>query len=467
MRDQHLQAPNVAGGRVARSPLARWLLVSTLVVGVLALWHRDARADWPPPDPPWSVAVIEPGGSFWTSHNDFHIKIGEPLWPAGRSPIIAAWIRICPADTQQPCGPWNRFAVPPDEQEPTVDGVTVPGSGEWTARVALEDQGGDVSFDRYTETAPLRFDGDAPTVTFNPLDPHDPVLLSAQAHDPLSGLQWAHIGLAPHGMGNWRWFDTSSSGDSVEARVDDAVLPDGQYDEAVEAFDFAGNRSLVLAPRPVSIPLRAITRLSGGIVSPSGRIAARLGMTRGQVATVTGTLRRTDGQPIVGAEIAIRARLAASHSPTNLTGVETTDDQGRFSHRLAATASTRLLLSYNGDDFRRPSRGTASLIVPAQSTIRVNRHAAVDGSALRLHGELRGGHVPARGKLVLLERRTSRGWAAVNYVRSSPSGTWRASTRVRQANGRVQRYRVYVPRDAAYPFEPASTAAVHVRVVGR
>jgi hypothetical protein len=79
-------------------------------------------------------------------------------------------------------------------------------------------------------------------------------------------------------------------------------------------------------------------------------------------------------------------------------------------------------------------------------------------------GRLRGGYVPERGKLVLLQgRQPGRNWRTFRAVRTNRKG--RYSTRYRFSGARgLFRVRARVPVEAAYPFAAATSGLARVRV---
>ena len=122
-------------------------------------------------------------------------------------------------------------------------------------------------------------------------------------------------------------------------------------------------------------------------------------------------------------------------------------------------------MAFAGDALLLPARGTATIRTPARARLSATPRVVRPGGTVRFAGRLRGGHVPRAGKLVELQARVGAGWRTFATIRSDRRGRLRHAHRfAATGRGRTYLFRLLVRREAAYPFERATSRAVAVRV---
>jgi hypothetical protein len=172
------------------------------------------------------------------------------------------------------------------------------------------------------------------------------------------------------------------------------------------------------------------------------------------------------GAPVAGAQVRIVRRLERRGArPALLPAVVVTGPDGRFRHRLRARASQRLRLGIRaGSDTALTCSGPLRLRTRAAATLRASRRVVAGAARVSFRGRLRGGHIPATGKLVVLQGYDQGAWRTFATARSDRRGRFRAGYRFRGRPG-AYRVRASVPVDAAYPFALGHSRPVTVRVL--
>lgn len=114
------------------------------------------RVDNHAPAAPSGVAVA--GGQGWRATNAFDVSWANAP-QGGGSPIVAARLRVCRLDMPSDCAAERRVA---GLGVARASGLTVPGPGAWTLRVALEDEAGNLDPGALSDPVVLRFDDTVP-----------------------------------------------------------------------------------------------------------------------------------------------------------------------------------------------------------------------------------------------------------------------------------------------------------------
>ena len=105
------------------------------------------------------------------------------------------------------------------------------------------------------------------------------------------------------------------------------------------------------------------------------------------------------------------------------------------------------------------------LVVPAASSIRVNRRRVLNGQPVSFHGRLR---APRGDKLVELQVRFSNGWQTFRTTRTGPESKWRVRYRFARSCGLARyRFRLRIPREGDYPYATGTSPTAHVKVRGQ
>ena len=333
--------------------------------------------------------------------------------------------------------------------------------------------------------SPVRVDTTAPeTVSFEAPDPADPTRVRVLVADATSGVAGGRVELRRAG-GGWRRIATGLEDGRLVARLDDAMLRAGAYELRAVVSDVAGNEAVGTSradgsPATVTLPLRRRTSLA---VRHSGRtLRARLtggdGALAGRPLVLTQRLRgRSRWRTVCGKRVVVIAsapgapRGTASGAPGAADRAWPpacafrTDAHGRVDVRLPRGASRTLRVSFAGDALLLPAIARASVRRAARARFRVTPRAVPAGGAVRLHGRLRGGHVPRTGKLVELQAQVGAGWRTFATVRTDRRGRFHHIHRfLPMSGGRTYSFRLRIPRESAYPFELSASRPLAVRV---
>jgi hypothetical protein len=302
-------------------------------------------------------------------------------------------------------------------------------------------------------------------VAFEREDPADPALVRAVVSDATSGVVRGGIALRSPG-GDWQPMETSLRDGRLLARIDDARLRTGAYEMRATAFDAAGNERVGTArvdgaPAAVTLPLRrpvVLTATRSGAkltlrLSVDGKpLAAR------EISLLQRTRGRTLWRPVCGKRVIILA--AAAGCPL------VTDAAGLLRVRLSRGPSRTVHAQFDGDPLLLPSRADTMVRTPARVRLRATPAAVRAGGSVRFSGRLRGGHLPARGKVVEVQARVDGRWRTFAAVRTDRRGRVRHAHRFKPSStGRTYWFRVLARRESGYPFETGTSRAVAVRVL--
>lgn len=438
--------------------------------GAVATSARTLKVDNHAPATPRGGEVV--GGSGWRGSNTFAVRWTNP---AGQhAPISGARFSVCRPGGGD-CASGSRVG----NGIVSLVGVAVPRAGEWDVRVWLEDAAGNADAAQAIAPLRLRLDPDPPVVRFAPGDPAAPAVVTADVED-LSGLADGAIELKRLGTKVWHAIPTARVGMRLEADVDAARLGAGFYELRARAVDAAGNQT-IRDGAPRSLPVRTPTRLKATVAKRIPRVRrgcrparARLcrrtitvdrrvvTARRGSAVTIRGRLETLAGQPL--AERSVAVELVSRDRTRPGPGVRT-DAAGRFALVLPALRSATVKLRFDGDRGVLPSSLELGFRVPAAVTIATERNVLHGGGRVLLHGRVRGGSIPDRGKLVEVQAHFRGRWRTISAVRSRRDGRWRFPYRFRPGAATARyRLRARVPVEAGYPFATGASRAARVTV---
>jgi hypothetical protein len=432
---------------------------------------------------PARVGVGIDGGDAWRNQNNFSLTWTNPP-ENDRAPVVAAEYKLCPA---------SGGSCSPGEQ--SGDGIAslpiqVPGPGVWTVSMWRRDAAGNADPATASDPVTLRYDPEPPQVAFDAPSASDPTLISAPVTDNVSGLADGSIEISAVGSNTWQTLDTHVDGSRLVARIDDASLPAGNYVLRATAHDQAKNESSTTTradgqPMAVTLPLRIPSSLQAGVAHTRvvKRVVHRHGKRRtvrrrvtelrprgvirlGRQRQISGRLTNRDGQGIAGADLQVFA--SSEGGPEQLVGDVRTDASGAYTYTAAGSVSRTLRFAYAGSTLILPAQSTVRLVVPAVSTLRVNRRRVLNGERVMFSGQVKSTPIPAGGKLIQLEVLLSGGWQTFRTGRTDPNGRWALPYKFARTRG-VQwyRFRVELPREAGYPFGAGASKSLRVRVKGR
>lgn len=434
--------------------------------------------------PPGAVPVSVEGGEAWRNRDSFTLGWQNPP-EADRAPIVAADWSICrvgggECETGTASGPGVS----------AVDGLTVPGPGEWEARVWRRDAAGNVQPQNASVQVRLRFDPEPPELGFEPSSAQDPTRVAVHMADGVSGVATGGVEMSRVGSGVWQPLLATLEGEELVTRIDDASLPAGEYQLRATATDRAGNEAASESrvdgsPMRVTLPLRVPTSVSAGLVHREverevvhrhGRRHVRGHETTevvpaetvgfGAKATFTGRLLDRAGNPLAGAGVAVW-QLIPEEAEVQVATLTTAADGG-FAYEVDADASRRLRFVYAGTATTLPAEGSAELLVRGASTLKVRPRHVLNGGSVTFTGRVRGGPLPAKGKLVELQVRLTHEWSTFRTTRTDTEGSWSVPYPFRRTCGRARyRFRARLPGEAGFPFRPGRSRVGTVTVRGR
>ena len=341
-----------------------------------------------------------------------------------------------------------------------LENVSVPGPGDYTLNVWLEDEAGNADSGTASDPVRLRFDDEPPRAAFEFLDEDDPTKLDVRTADPVSGVAGGVIEFRRNGWRQWHGLQTSVLADGrLSARLNDVELPDESYELRARVRDRAGNEHTSYeredgAKMTVTLPLRLTSRLALGKTKRKRKVPTGL----------SGLLRGAAGRPLADAPLTVfeQARTGGFRRTTSLR----TNSSGRFAHVLAAGPSRTVRIRYEGTPLIKPATETVTVRVPARTTISVSRRSLRNGQAVRLGGRLKGRPVPDGGKLIDLQAFYRGQWRTFATPQRRP---WQLELPVplRGDRGLVRyRFRARIRREAAYPYELGYSKVVAVTVRG-
>ncbi len=191
----------------------------------------------------------------------------------------------------------------------------------------------------------MRYDPIAPSVTFEPPDPSDPLRVAITASDRHSGVVSGEIEIRRVGTSAWHGIDTKLSSPGLVAYVDDERFRNGVYEFRAHATDRAGNEASIgpkdAGAASLRLPVRATTKLRAGVrrIKIKRRVVHRDGRrqtVRKRVVVLDPRLRAG-----FGSRVRLHGRLTnADGQPLDAATVDVLDADSR--ERLLGTVQTGL-----------------------------------------------------------------------------------------------------------------------------
>jgi hypothetical protein len=410
------------------------------------------------------------GSGDWQSTNQFEAT-WQPPTSAG-APIAAARYELCPVS-----GPSSACRDATQSGSGTrLENLQVPGDGEWRLRVWLQDAAGNADPNRSALTGPLRLDRMAPSVTMTPPAADDPTRVHVAASDATSGV--ASLAVEVHRDGSDTWIPVPVSGPPGDASavIDDQHFPAGTYEVRARAVDAAGNERTATSwngrnPAALRLPARIVTRLvmtTSGPKYSRGETARHVRIRLGRRVPLHGRMTMPGGNPVSAADVAVAQRVDLPGTRWRPVALVRTSRSGWFAFRAPRGPNRILRFSYDGTPTLRGVRRFVRIGVRAATTIVPTPRHVVNGAYVRFHGRLRGGWLPAGGKLVELQVFTRREWRTFAEPRASArTGRWSFNYRFETIVGRVSfRFRAVIPHEAAYPYDSGTSRPTRVEVRG-
>jgi hypothetical protein len=431
-----------------------------------------------PPAHPRSPAL--PGGEGWRRTDDFDLTWANPDQAPGSPLVGASWRLSGPAGYDTGV----QFAAGRDRA--SLSDLEVPAPGAYLLQVWLRDEAGNEA-PASAVTVPLRFDDQAPRVSFAGAESAAvPDRVVAAVADPLAGPGAGQILYRRADSERWLELPTKLLGGADPGQANlVAPMPDltpGTYLFRADAADRAGNTaSTTLRADGTQMVVRQLAPVE--VEKGKARLFARLGGGRGDgdaltvafgaATTLSGRLTRADGAGLGGRELRIVSRPSrgALVSPESIT--VRTAERGDFELRLPPGPSRRITVAFPGDGSLEPaSRSPLELRVRSGVSLRATPTTLRTGQVVRLSGRIRdrAAPIPRRGKLVAIQylEAASGRWRPVLVTRSDHDGRFRAQYRFRYISDPTAiRLRATALAEERWPYAPGSSSPVTVMVDDR
>jgi hypothetical protein len=430
---------------------------------------------------PAAAPLTLEGGDGWRATNSFAVSWVNPD-EGDRAPIAAAHWRLCRAGTSQ-CTTGSQ----PGAGVARLADLKVPEPGEYDLQVVREDAAGNRNDAYASEPVRLRWDPDAPTLSFNALAAADPTRVTVAVADQVSGVAGGGIEISAEGSNSWQALPTELAGGQLVARIPDEALPVGRYLLRAQARDLAGNIATA-ASGPINLPLRIQSAMQAG-VAVTRTVTRRRGRGNkattvprkvrrketvlrptgtvdwGEHATIMGRLTNRDGQPLPGQPIQV---LGPGPNGEQVLAVLSTDGQGGFRYRAAGSASRTLRFLYEGSPMVLPTQAQVALRVPAAVSFETSRKRVRNGVRVMFQGRVASVPLPAVGKLVEIQVKQPTGeWTTFRTLRTDAQGRWTLPYRFRRTACHTRyQLRAHIPAEAGYPFAAGHSRARSVLVRG-
>lgn len=442
--------------------------------------EREVWTDRTPPAQPIEPRLEGPDG--WRPTNRFTVRWSNP--PQDASAIASARFEICPAANP----PRDRKGCVSGENRArnvqALDGLRVPGPGEWRLSLWLEDAAGNQDPERSATVATLRFDDAPPTLAFLPHDAEDPTRVKVGVSDSVSGVAQVQIELRRKGEDAWRALSTTRGLTQFDAIVDDEALPSGEYDLRARAVDLAGNERSTQSrqdgrPAMMSLPVRISTRV---VVGRRTRVQARGSNGRryrtilvvrpraafGRTIPLAGRATMPGGNPLADVDLEVWEQLRVPSATWRRIATVRTSRRGMFRFKALRGPARLLRFRYPGTPTIRGRTAEVDLRIRAATSFRVSRSSVVNGEEVTFHGRLKGDHIGDAGKLIQLQVLSRGRWLTFATPRATQgSGRWQHRYRFSATRGRVRyRFRARVPRESGYPYDGGRSRHVEVSVRG-
>jgi hypothetical protein len=186
----------------------------------------------------------------------------------------------------------------------------------------------------------------------------------------------------------------------------------------------------------------------------------------GASTTVSGWVGTAQGDALGGQTVQILAADDDGLGRFSPVGVATTAADGSWTASLPAGPSRILQAAYPGSATVEPSTSPlAHVIVPASLRLSVRPRATHWGSTIAIAGQLRGGHVPPAGELVVLRIGWAGGSTEVGHLYTARDGKFRTTYTFLRGNGTVT-YHLWAEtaNESDYPFAVGSSKRINITV---
>jgi hypothetical protein len=242
---------------------------------------------------------------------------------------------------------------------------------------------------------------------------------------------------------------------------DTATLADGQHTVRVLAVDATDTNTAAYGPFTITTS-NAPTRCS-----PTEATDVSVAFDRKQHTIAYGGKLSVVGHAPPGSKVRVFSQVTLAGAPAKLLRTPLiADATGTFTYRVPAGPSRGLRFAYRGGaDTLFACSKPLDVAVRARASLKASPRSIRSGARVRFSGQLRGGYVPKRGKLIELQAYERGRWRSITTLRTNARGAFAYRYRFSfRASGTTFPVRVRVRADDAYPFALGTSKRVRVRV---
>ena len=243
-----------------------------------------------------------------------------------------------------------------------------------------------------------------------------------------------------------------------------ATATDGPHRVRLLVYDATGVNAAAFGPIDVSVRNAVPTCTSNAYGVTAGLSGKSSRTVRyGSSNRVGGRVLYANGTPAAGATVKILAGEPASQ----VLGTVAANARGRFTYRIAPGPSRTVIAAVPGPEggTTHACSGALRLNVKAGVTLSARPRALRNGQTVRFAGRLKGGPLPADGKLIDLQAKAARGWVTFKSIRANKRGRFGAPYRFgRTFRPTTYRFRARSRRETAYPYALGYSKTAKVRV---
>jgi hypothetical protein len=255
-----------------------------------------------------------------------------------------------------------------------------------------------------------------------------------------------------------------------EATLDTAGLPEGVHRISARAVDVTGRSATAthdvrLDPIPNGAGASRAARMTAGFGKRRPR--PRVTIPYGTATYVRGRLTNEAGAPITGAVIRVATRVLIGDRGFREQRPISTGPDGGYAYRAPRGPSRQILLTYTpfAGDLQPAVTKLVRLKTRAGLRMRASKRRVPPGGRVVFRGRLKGGHVPRRGVIVVLQgKQRGFGWRTFKTVRARRGRFTGAYRFVRAPAGTTFRFRAVVREQPTYPWAAGRSRPGTVRL---
>ena len=246
---------------------------------------------------------------------------------------------------------------------------------------------------------------------------------------------------------------------SASLSFDTASLADGAHSARVLVVDATASNAAAFGPFPIT------TSNAPTSCPPADAPDITAAFDRRHHTIAYGGKLNVAGHAPPGAEVRVFSHLARAGATAKQGRTPViADANGAFAYRVPAGPSRSLRFAYRSGGAFACSKAL-NVAVRARASLKATPRTIRSGSRVRFSGQLRGGYVPKRGKLIELQAYERGRWRSITTLRTNAHGAFSYRYRFSfRASGTTFPVRVRVRADDAYPFALGTSTRVRVRV---